>query len=120
MKRATQAKIAEYIVLKISIHALVKRATREGNAGGERLRNFNPRPREEGDSRVLASVQFLDYFNPRPREEGDPFMSCIAVDQNHFNPRPREEGDPVISMRIFTADISIHALVKRATHDFLT
>ena len=33
--------------------------------------NFNPRPREEGDLRVLLIVHYLKHFNPRPREEGD-------------------------------------------------
>ena len=35
---------------------------------------------------------------------------------SHFNPRPREEGDQLeIAMRLRTVQISIHALVKRAT-----
>ena len=32
-----------------------------------------------------------------------------------FNPRPRKEGDPVTKDYIFTTEISIHALAKRAT-----
>ena len=34
----------------------------------------------------------------------------------YFNPRPREEGDGIISPIAIVGDISIHALVKRATH----
>ena len=33
----------------------------------------------------------------------------------NFNPRPREEGDPAITIESTGSDISIHALVKRAT-----
>ena len=57
-------------------------------------RNFNPRPREEGDELVDIRLEFCNYFNPRPREEGD-FI----------------KDDPVCAF----LDISIHALVKRAT-----
>ncbi len=35
---------------RISIHALVKRATAEGGANNVNVFYFNPRPREEGDS----------------------------------------------------------------------
>ena len=37
----------------------------------------------------------------------------------YFNPRPREEGDPGYFIATWQSDISIHALVKRAT-DFDT
>ena len=101
-------------------------------------RDFNPRPREEGDittgffSVVLAEISihalvkratlrlFLYHlkplhFNPRPREEGDDcFFSSICSGVN-FNPRPREEGDDTLTDQIYSVDISIHALVKRAT-----
>ena len=33
----------------------------------------------------------------------------------HFNPRPREEGDVTTMFTSMEQDISIHALVKRAT-----
>ena len=56
---------------KISIHALVKRAT---------LKEF---------------VQSLDveYFNPRPRKEGDWWWHYTTTINYNFNPRPRKEGD---------------------------
>ena len=78
---------------KISIHALVKRAT-IGGAGiiKDRL-HFNPRPREEGDLSVKVSSQISNYFNPRPREEGDPTEGYMLEVDDNFNPRPREEGD---------------------------
>ena len=33
-----------------------------------------------------------------------------------FNPRPREEGDKIYDLKAKIWNISIHALVKRATH----
>ena len=55
----------------ISIHALVKRATR----------------RHKSPYRLAA------YFNPRPREEGDRYAALAELPHINFNPRPREEGD---------------------------
>ena len=99
--------------------------------------NFNPRPREEGDLTVYTKVSSVHisihalvkratakggyhatekgYFNPRPREEGDCFTleTCLVVP--YFNPRPREEGDRTILAWYNKNNISIHALVKRAT-----
>ena len=94
MKRATEIAGKKLPKQIISIHALVKRATCHHYPCEQALINFNPRPREEGDL-VLYSIEI------------------VLCD---FNPRPREEGDIVTTM--FTSmeqDISIHALVKRAT-----
>ena len=55
------------------------------------------------------------YFNPRPREEGDDWSGVTPLLDMHFNPRPREEGDLAAFASPFFSDISIHALVKRAT-----
>ena len=33
--------------------------------------DFNPRPREDGDTAILGSFDIAENFNPRPREEGD-------------------------------------------------
>ena len=54
-------------------------------------------------------------FNPRPREEGDNNCTICGADFEHFNPRPREEGDAAIADETNAESISIHALVKRAT-----
>ena len=35
------------------------------------VKNFNPRPREEGDRSGDGDILTVLYFNPRPREEGD-------------------------------------------------
>ena len=55
----------------ISIHALVKRATNVYAKNGRRYKDFNPRPREEGDSAKHSEKKAKPHFNPRPREEGD-------------------------------------------------
>ena len=60
-----------YCPMKISIHALVKRATGWNNQMLTSITDFNPRPREEGDMRIYAVAKGIFYFNPRPREEGD-------------------------------------------------
>ena len=77
----------------ISIHALVKRATYPNYRQGNLRLHFNPRPREEGDTRYTKQRHHKEDFNPRPREEGDVFTKA----------------------RYNIDNISIHALVKRAT-----
>ena len=54
---------------------------------------FNPRPREEGDTKGFFMATLKKDFNPRPREEGDYNHVAAVPGQKHFNPRPREEGD---------------------------
>ena len=76
---------------------------------------FNPRPREEGDTNSADLTQCQNDFNPRPREEGDKAAFVIVIFHPHFNPRPREEGDVQMRSERVRLDISIHALVKRAT-----
>ena len=41
------------------------------------------------------------YFNPRPREEGDLKLLPFSVAKIDFNPRPREEGDALKSFGNF-------------------
>ena len=94
MKRATVAFFNASEEITISIHALVKRATRC----------------------VFATAESDYYFNPRPREEGDCCSSISDGAREYFNPRPREEGDDATSGTLGNRQsISIHALVKRAT-----
>ena len=78
---------------KISIHALVKRATLQAVKPAQQASYFNPRPREEGDVSSTAQDTACPHFNPRPREEGDSRYSRPPIRAGHFNPRPREEGD---------------------------
>ena len=77
--------------------------------------DFNPRPREEGDGSYRDNVGAPINFNPRPREEGNWSSQTLQRQQVHFNPRTREEGDKVTEAFEMFVDISIHALVKRAT-----
>ena len=92
VKRATKVYQHIFILLVISIHALVKRAT--------------------GVPIVASTVAD---FNPRPREEGDAHILNISYKSINFNPRPREEGDAYHATTPPISKISIHALVKRAT-----
>ena len=71
----------------------MKRATLDNVLLVIDLPNFNPRPREEGDPRILRLSLSNLYFNPRPREEGDNRGSAVCRTRRYFNPRPREEGD---------------------------
>ena len=47
------------------------------------------------------------------RATGKMLDNYVTVED--FNPRPREEGDERVKALLFRAEISIHALVKRAT-----
>ena len=60
------------------------------------IKNFNPRPREEGDIYCCIYILKRCYFNPRPREEGDQGAFDFPSKKKDFNPRPREEGDMAI------------------------
>ena len=71
VKRATYLNSYNRLPLAISIHALVKRATIFTLFHLAFKFHFNPRPREEGDSRKFTMNTKTKYFNPRPREEGD-------------------------------------------------
>ena len=60
MKRATE--YCEYIRAEngISIHALVKRATAVAHTGTVSDVDFNPRPREEGDTLTVTGAAIAD------------------------------------------------------------
>ena len=100
---------------KISIHALVKRATQMLWFVLRIWYYFNPRPREEGDILKILSLIILLYFNPRPREEGDLVTLC-KICSMWFQSTPSWRGRRRSSTTCpYRAIISIHALVKRAT-----
>ena len=71
VKRATDSVLPLPDAPVISIHALVKRATTHSVEESTLDDNFNPRPREEGDRKKGFRLCSEGYFNPRPREEGD-------------------------------------------------
>ena len=73
------------------------------------LRDFNPRPREEGDGNTRGSAPYGRYFNPRPREEGDRLSPLGDGGRINFNPRPREEGDLV------GASVAVFARIFQST-----
>ena len=71
VKRATVVNNYIKVAGEISIHALVKRATIYKDNNIMLNTDFNPRPREEGDHGKKKNTRSAVYFNPRPREEGD-------------------------------------------------
>ena len=77
----------------ISIHALAKRATEDELGNCVWAKDFNPRPRKEGDFLTDVKENGWKDFNPRPRKEGDRFWNKTPKNHYHFNPRPRKEGD---------------------------
>ena len=80
--------------LTISIHALVKRATRGVYYRQYRLLHFNPRPRKEGDVEQALLKRALGYISIHAlvkRATLSFFFSSFAT--AYFNPRPRKEGD---------------------------
>ena len=94
VKRATVLPEPVAPNINISIHALVKRATRHSSYPPSfEFRDFNPRPRKEGDHSQPYNTPRSFHFNPRPRKEGDPTWGRSALNYVHFNPRPRKEGD---------------------------
>ena len=66
------------------------------------MTDFNPRPREEGDTDPNTLISKDSNFNPRPREEGDQAVSAGVMITHDFNPRPREEGD-IYFLKLYTA-----------------
>ena len=78
---------------KISIHALVKRAT-----ASKKL--------------ITTAVDISIHALVKRATRGCNFLRAQG---RYFNPRPREEGDGTSSGSTSGTDISIHALVKRAT-----
>ena len=57
VKRATQTTASQTTHRHISIHALVKRATYGAGNVSVGLGDFNPRPREEGDTQLPARLR---------------------------------------------------------------
>ena len=96
VKRATKLLCFLRYARFISIHALVKRAT---HAATDKALDAMI------SIHALVKRATCGYFRRKQ-------------DRNNFNPRPREEGDLTKKAGIALARISIHALVKRATYYF--
>ena len=116
VKRATKRTSAAYILCRISIHALVKRATRSDRRSRLLSWYFNPRPREEGDADNCGHDFYLGIsihalVKRATRTIAVATLSCsISI---HALVK-RATAFPVLSSR--ACNISIHALVKRATN----
>ena len=93
----------------------MKRATLFSSPTSFNIPHFNPRPHEEGDDTERQAVSEQADFNPRPHEEGDNSITIVRISLYYFNPRPHEEGDGLRGAFFINGDISIHALMKRAT-----
>ena len=77
----------------VSIHALVKSATRKSLSHAQHHGCFNPRTREECDSGCWRFMRLIWCFNPRTREECDRRWRARSASSDCFNPRTREECD---------------------------
>ena len=100
----------------ISIHALVKRATRNLPFELSILLHFNPRPREEGDLLkyvILYNSVCISIHALVKRATTDKYKSKISDLISIHALVKRATAFPVSSSR--ACNISIHALVKRAT-----
>ena len=95
MKRATNRSFKICLSRSISIHALMKRATFDYKVGYRSIKNFNPRPHEEGDlyNSVMRKI--------------DEIISIHAL---------MKRATTVVGGQKMTVSISIHALMKRATN----
>ena len=71
VKRATDSKTKDITVTNISIHALVKRATDNGKINYDyQTISIHALVKRATCCKNIAMQQAID-FNPRPREEGD-------------------------------------------------
>ena len=117
VKRATRKAALPYLDTIISIHALVKRATKYEEVG---YYFFNISIHALVKRATVACFPVPPppfHFNPRPRKEGDWLCQGWCYNYLYFNPRPHKEGDVCFAhRRECHYNISIHALVKRATH----
>ncbi len=66
VKRATGAIVLDVSKVDISIHALVKRATMRFISADKNSFYFNPRPREEGDIAVVFVPEDYTIFQSTP------------------------------------------------------
>ena len=71
-KRATCARTHCTLANRISIHALAKRATTPVMLGVPATKNFNPRPRKEGDNRRWCRRCSRQAFQSTPSQRGRP------------------------------------------------
>ena len=115
VKRATKRSFKIRLSRSISIHALVKRATEVTLFPAIRTTYFNPRPREEGDvgTNVKYAIGIISIHALVKRATllrvSVPELFLISIHALVKRATPCH-GEPVSRL-----SISIHALVKRAT-----
>ena len=93
MKRATQESLDIIVKGGISIHALMKRATKRINYLRSHQRISIHALMKRATFSIKLDTPLMDNFNPRPHEEGDLLIRCGVLPILNFNPRPHEEGD---------------------------
>ena len=105
--------------MSISIHAPARGAT-SAAVQSSTPTPFQSTPPRGGRPRCGRTYEDHTDFNPRPREGGDSHgILPEAYQRNHFNPRPREGGDLSVDFAMCLVRISIHAPARGATPTFL-
>ena len=106
--------------VKISIHALTRRAT--SLASWLTIwTKFQSTPSRGGRPLLAFVAQQIINFNPRPHEEGDLIVSVRTTPRNGFQSTPSRGGRPVrLAPDYAFYQISIHALTRRATMRIIT
>ncbi len=115
VKRATTSTVSKTEAWNISIHALVKRAT-SAHTQRVHIRAISIHALvKRATFAIFYSKDIPDIsIHALVKRATDYTMSTYVYNQD-FNPRPREEGDPLYGCDTAIDEISIHALVKRAT-----
>ena len=116
VKRATKFPAALRFSSAISIHALVKRATTWLSRQYQSCRISIHALVKRATSAIASHISCDLYFNPRPREEGDDTHSAIITLSGHISIHALVKRATRTAGKITRkSQISIHALVKRAT-----
>ena len=101
---------------RVSIHALLRRATIKKIGRSTGFNCFNPRPPAEGDNPLAAALSNAASFNPRPPAEGDCHSMKSSGGRHRFQSTPSCGGRPPGHFCVWpTQTVSIHALLRRAT-----
>ena len=84
--------IADMMIAGISIHALAKRATRIEKRLIEMQKNFNPRPRKEGDHSDRLGHNVLLEFQSTPSQRGRQLPVTVVHRNAKFQSTPSQRG----------------------------
>ena len=86
--------VLRMLLLRISIHAPARGATRQTSMNTTTLCYFNSRPCERGDRNICKKNSERAYFNSRPCERGDLGATVDHLHQSLFQFTPLREGRP--------------------------